>query len=337
MSNAPPPPPPLLILFTYPNSPFGRRVENYLTLRGLPYVRSPVLNRLPRPVLEDLNVHYRRIPILAIGRDIYCDSRLIIDKLEARWSPESRLGSSGGAFERGVEKLLEGWTVDGGPFARVAALTPAERLTDKAWIEDRKEMTGGRFDPALLPKGRGEALAHVRMYFALMEEGLLGDGRSWVSGNGSGGPGLGEVHAAWVFEWMCAPVMLGGVDAEVLSAKVFPRTFGWVARFREWVDGVRERAGGVVEEIGREETVSRILKAGFFEEEEGEIDPADPLKLEKGREVEVFPVDTGSNHRDRGRLVSIGRDEVVVESKTNVGEGVLRIHYPRVNIRIQPV
>ena len=67
------------------------------------------------------------------------------------------------------------------------------------------------------------------------------------------------------------------------------------------------------------------------------IDPADPLKLEKGREVEVFPVDTGSNHHDRGRLVSIGRDEVVVESKTNVGEGVLRIHYPRVNIRTQPV
>ena len=36
---------------------------------------------LPRPDLEALGITYRRIPILAVGKDVYCDSALIIDTI----------------------------------------------------------------------------------------------------------------------------------------------------------------------------------------------------------------------------------------------------------------
>jgi hypothetical protein len=49
---------------------------------------------LPRPTLEDLGVNYRRIPILAIGRDFFADSSLIIDVLQK--SLNSKLAPSPG-------------------------------------------------------------------------------------------------------------------------------------------------------------------------------------------------------------------------------------------------
>lgn len=37
---------------------------------------------MPRPDLTALGVGYRRIPVVAIGRDIYHDTRLVLRKLE---------------------------------------------------------------------------------------------------------------------------------------------------------------------------------------------------------------------------------------------------------------
>lgn len=38
---------------------------------------------MPRPDLELLGINHRRIPVLAIGRDVYLDTRLILSKLDA--------------------------------------------------------------------------------------------------------------------------------------------------------------------------------------------------------------------------------------------------------------
>lgn len=43
---------------------------------------------MPRPLLkETLGLSYRKIPILAIGREIYCDTSLIIEALEHYFPP----------------------------------------------------------------------------------------------------------------------------------------------------------------------------------------------------------------------------------------------------------
>ena len=63
----------------------------------------------------------------------------------------------------------------------------------------------------------------------------------------------------------------------------------------------------------------------------------DPLKVKVGQEVEVFPTDSDFNHHVREQLVSTGTKEVVIELKPRVSDGLLRIHYPRIEVHIQPV
>jgi glutathione S-transferase len=190
--------PPQIILFTYEASVFGKKMDWVLTLKGLKYSHCPVLNRLPRPVLERLNIQYRRIPILAIGRDIYCDTRLIIDKLEEMF-PDCSIGSKS-PFEKGLEHVLENWLCDGGPFGRTAGMIPptSPAMKDKEWIQDRKNMSGRSFDAESLRRGRPENLAHVRMYFNQMENELLADGREYIFNTKE--PTLADIHSIWTFD-----------------------------------------------------------------------------------------------------------------------------------------
>lgn len=66
---------------------------------------------LPRPFLADrLNVKYRHISVLAIGKDVYCDSNLIASVLERNFTPEQGFGTifprrkGGGTADTGMIK-----------------------------------------------------------------------------------------------------------------------------------------------------------------------------------------------------------------------------------------
>lgn len=58
---------------------------------------------LPRPDLEALGITYRRIPIMAIGRDVYCDSSLIIDVLEERFPDKAFAAPELVGYAKGLE------------------------------------------------------------------------------------------------------------------------------------------------------------------------------------------------------------------------------------------
>lgn len=66
------------------------------------------------------------------------------------------------------------------------------------------------------------------------------------------------------------------------------------------------------------------------------MEVGDPSGLQKGDEVEVWPTDSGSNHRDRGRLVKLDGGEIVVQGRTGGGKTV-RIHAPRHGFRVRKV
>ncbi|OAG41866.1 hypothetical protein AYO21_03869 [Fonsecaea monophora] len=327
-------PPPRIILFTYDISVFGRKVDWYMTLCRLDYFQCIVLNRLPRPVLEKLGIQYRRIPILAINRDIYCDTRVILDKLEALF-PASRIGGKT-PFERGLDHLFETWAIDAGPFGRTAGLIPptSDVMLDEEWLKDRAAMSGRKFDRETMRQGRPEALAHARMYFTLMETELLADGRAFLLDTPE--PTLADIHAIWTFDWTLQEKMrmYECLEKDVINPTLFPKTFAYVDRFRKVI--ADKSRPSVPAAVSSDEAIDLILTSDFFEPE-GTVDPLDPLKLKKGQLVEVFPVDSGFTHHDKGELVSIGVNEVVIASTPKVGEGRLRLHFPRVNFRILPL
>lgn len=117
---------------------------------------------------------------MSIGRDVYCDTRLILQKLEERY-PDGALGASQ-PDQKAVEKLLEKWTIDGGVFARASQLIPPEMplLKDPKFKKDREEYTGRSWAMSDVTKMRPEALAQMRDNFDFLETGLLADGREWI-------------------------------------------------------------------------------------------------------------------------------------------------------------
>jgi hypothetical protein len=135
---------------------------------------------MPREQLEELGINYRRIPIMAIGKDIYCDTRLMIPKLEELF-PENRLGAQN-PFDSAVEYLLEHYFNDGGPFHRTASLIPptAEVMNDPEWVKDRSSMSGRTFSKESLAMVRPDGLTHSRMYFDFADKKLMADGRKFV-------------------------------------------------------------------------------------------------------------------------------------------------------------
>src|ERR1700743_3231645 len=100
------------ILFLWSMSPWASKVTSYLALRGIPYTRCEQPICLPRPDLEALGVNYRRIPVLSVGRDIYCDTLLILETLEKLYPPSSGYKQIGAKnpMEKALEKLFEKWT-----------------------------------------------------------------------------------------------------------------------------------------------------------------------------------------------------------------------------------
>lgn len=152
----------------------------YLALRGIDYAQCTQPATLPREDLSALGVRYRRIPVMSIGRDIYCDTRLILQKLEERF-PAGALGASE-PDQKAVERLLEKWNIDSGVFVRAAQCLPPDMplLKDTKFTRDREEYTGRSWAKTDIARMRPEALAHLREAFDLLETGLLADGREWV-------------------------------------------------------------------------------------------------------------------------------------------------------------
>ena len=135
---------------------------------------------LPRPDIKALGVNYRRIPILAIGRDIYCDTRIILRKLEQLF-PDQPLGSTDGE-QQAIQKFLEIWTIEAGLFNRASQLIPSDMplLKDPKFVKDREDLTSRPWSKEGIDKNRPQALAVVRSAFNLLENTLLADGRDWV-------------------------------------------------------------------------------------------------------------------------------------------------------------
>jgi glutathione S-transferase len=93
-------------------------------------------------LMDRLGIRYRRIPVLAIGRDVYVDSSLIADALEKRF-PESagyatmfppRKGSQ--SRDTGLVKAFLTAYVDRSLFTTVTRLLPWDRMPE-AFVKDR--------------------------------------------------------------------------------------------------------------------------------------------------------------------------------------------------------
>lgn len=90
-----------IILHHYGLSPFSEKVRTTLGLKDIAWQSVDVAPLPPRPLLVALTGGYRRIPVLQIGADIYCDTNAILPALE-RLRPEPSI------YPGGCEGLARG-------------------------------------------------------------------------------------------------------------------------------------------------------------------------------------------------------------------------------------
>jgi glutathione S-transferase len=287
---------------------------------------------------------------MAIGRDVYCDTRLMLEKLEQLF-PDGTLGVSQ-PDQRAVQKLLEKWTIEAGVFARASQLIPTSMplLNDPKFTKDREDFSGRSWGKEQLEAMRPESIAHIRDGFAFLEKTLLADDRDWILKTQK--PSLADIEgkapshllpssicwsdgclAIWAFDWLNG--LKDALPRELISEKQYPKVFAWIKRFNGAIRAAKA-AGPKPTTLKGEEAAKRILSAKYAEGE-ANIEEQDPMKLRKGETVEVSPIDSGFRHRDRGELVGINEEQIVLKIHTNTGGQEIRLHFPRTNFRIRAV
>ena len=93
-----------IILHHYDLSPFSEKIRLALGYKGLPWKSVKVEAVPPRPLMDVLTGGYRRVPVLQIGADVYCDTEVIFRAIE-RTGTGPTLYPTG----EGLSKALSFW------------------------------------------------------------------------------------------------------------------------------------------------------------------------------------------------------------------------------------
>jgi glutathione S-transferase len=289
-----------IILHHYDTSPFSEKVRLLFGLRGLAWrsVIQPTI--MPKPDLTPLTGGYRRIPVLQIGADVYCDTQVILAEVAAR-SGGAPLEGAGWAVNLWADRLFFGATVP---------IIFGEVEAPKAFIEDREKLSGRPFNSAQMKAAAGPMKAQWRAQAAWLDQALAGS--DFLAGDA---PGLADI-AAYMNVWF-----LGGAVRETADGLMagLDRLSAWRARVRAIGHGARSEMT-----TGEALDVAKTSEPAAY----ADHDADDPLRLAPGAAVKVMADDYG---RDpiAGTLVAANPWRLVL-AREDPALGRIQVHFPRV-------
>ena len=295
-----------IILHHYPSSPFSEKIRVAFGIKKLAWraVEQPVI--MPKPDLVPLTGGYRKIPVMQIGADIFCDTQIILRELERRFPEPSIFPVKNGlAYGLGFwsDRLFFMPSV-GIVFGEIGHLIPEE------FKKDREKLSGSSFSTeamaAAAPFARDQWRAHADFVAETLE-----DGRAFLGGRA---PGAADIHAYMNFWWLKAAVPQA---ADKLLAE-FPRIVDWIGR-------IAAVGHGSMTPMEPKEALA-IAKAAEPEAKRAE-DPFDPRGLKPGDKVTVAADDYG---RDAiaGEIVFGNAHEIAIV-REDPALGNLAVHFPR--------
>ena len=299
-----------LILHHYDRSPFSEKIRVIFRLKGLAWhsVIQPVI--MPKPDLTPLTGGYRRIPVLQIGADIYCDSQVAIAELEARYPAPAVVQPVDWAVNLWADRLFFQATVTA-VFAELGDKTPAD------FMADREKLSGRPFDVAAMKAGAGVMRAQWRAQAAWIEQGLS-RGQPFLGG---AAPSLGDVAAYMNVWWLCGAVPQ--TAAALLNG--LTGVTAWLRRVQAIGHGTRSEMAPAAALAAARDASPALPPAH---------DPYDVAGLAPGAPVLLSADDYG---RDpiAGTLVATTPDRIVIARETTV-TGPVNVHFPRVGYHLNP-
>ncbi|MGZ3375819.1 MAG: glutathione S-transferase family protein [Phenylobacterium sp.] len=292
-----------IILHHYDTSPFSEKVRVMLGIKGLSWrsVIQPVI--MPKPELIPLTGGYRRIPVLQIGADIYCDTQVILAEIEARHRKPDVIKGADWAVNLWADRLFFQATV-AVVFGEIGDAVPAD------FIADREKLSGRPFDVTVMKAAAGPMKAQWRAQAAWIERGLASN--DFLGGST---PSLSDIAAYMNIWWLGRAA--AGPASELLAG--LPKTVGWRERVKALGHGRRtDMTGAEALEIARQ-SMPAPAPGG---------DPADPSGLKPGDRVAVRADDYGRDAIE-GRLVSVSPERITIAR--DAGElDLTHVHFPRV-------
>lgn len=299
---------PEIILHQYVNSPFSEKIRKILAYKNIAWraVEQPVI--MPKPKLVPLTGGYRRIPVLQIGADVWCDTGIIIRKLE-ELHPEPSL------YPRGMEAACNAlnmwadrrifWSTTPVIFEKLAAVVPKE------FIEDRSKMMQGA-DFAQIGKAAPDALNQLRAFLQLLDSSLAS--QSYILGDRFSLADAACFHPVW---------FLRAEPTAFSHAQKFPNLMRWFER----IDAM---GYGAMTPMDADEAL-RIAKAANPATQPSS-DPADPNGVKPGARVAVTPDDYAFDPVV-GTVVLSTIQEIAIE-REDPAVGRIVNHFPKIGFRI---
>lgn len=299
---------PEIILHQYVNSPFSEKIRKILAYKKIAWraVEQPVI--MPKPKLVPLTGGYRRIPVLQIGADVWCDTGIIIRKLE-ELHPEPSL------YPRGMEAACNAlnmwadrrifWSTTPVIFEKLAAVVPKE------FIEDRSKMMQGA-DFAQIGKAAPDALNQLRAFLQLLDSSLAS--QSYILGDRFSLADAACFHPVW---------FLRAEPTAFSHAQKFPNLMRWFER----IDAM---GYGAMTPMDADEAL-RIAKAANPATQPSS-DPADPNGVKPGARIAVTPDDYAFDPVV-GTVVLSTIQEIAIE-REDPAVGRVVNHFPKIGFRI---
>jgi glutathione S-transferase len=301
---------PEIILHQYPMSPFSEKVRKVLAVKRIAWraVEQPMWN--PKPKLTPLTGGYRRIPVMQIGADVYCDTACIVRALEAR-APEPTLFPDD---QQGTAEVIAWWAdrqlfavAAGLVLAAVGGTLPAE------FKADRERMVPGlKIDalPAQAPHARNQ----FRAYCGALDRQL--GGRPFILGAAFSLADAACFHALWF-------ARMDPSAAAIIAT--FPALGGWFAR----VDAL---GSGAATPLDPDEALA--IAASSTPATLRTADDGDPNGARPGDRVTVTPDDYAFDPV-AGTIVALSATDVAIHRHDpQIGE--LVVHFPRAGFRLAP-
>ncbi|KAI9714241.1 MAG: hypothetical protein M1828_001172 [Chrysothrix sp. TS-e1954] len=338
-----------VILFGYNSSPFTNKVRLALRLKQIPYDYVPVPSMMPRPVLRDtFGITYRKIPILAIGRDVYCDTSVIIEALEGLFpGTRSLYPDAVGCEGQRLRVLCRGfasyWTDR--PLFRVATGLIPSSVWRTRFGTDRAGLIGHRLDPDKLDRKVSENLLALDTQLSILMPLFRGvrdgdaDNARWIFNTPY--PTLADLSLYYQLSWLRSiskgvgienltgggtpDTRAEGADA-VFNSERFPEMYDWFTRLEQWMESqpdVEERLRQ--DDLTWTDRLQSLEWSGDFAAAEKSLlvtpqaaklkDLESKCGLVVGEEVTVAPDDTGREDPTYGTMLSLSPEEVVILPK----------------------
>jgi glutathione S-transferase len=302
-----------LILHHYAGSLFSEKIRLLLGYLGLPWKSVEIAPIMPRPELMPLTGGYRRTPVMQEGADIYCDTRVIAERLaELAGHPQICRGFVPNRVAEWADSRLFQIVVSitFQPRAVAASMSRLSATELAAFQKDRAELAKGATGspPAVIaPFSPPSAEAHFKSYLDELEQSIASP---FLFGNAPVIADFSIYHCLWL----------------VLNNPIVAPLVGGRERVTDWRTRMAAFGHGRFEAMSRADALA-VGRAATPRPAAADASGLPP-GLHLGDTAAVTPTDYGM-FPVKGRLVSCGTRSVAIE-RNDPEAGTVVVHFPRI-------